>query len=169
MVMNADGNAAPHGVGGPDVGFHHVGITVADRDRSVAFWSYVLAAEPLWVQVLDGPYLAGITGYEGIHLKAAMLPLPGGGRLEILEYLLDERDVNPDATANVGNVHICLQTSDIDASVSRAVSAGARLVGSGPVSVTVGPNAGAQACYLRDPDGITLEYLQPPSSVRLEH
>lgn len=73
-----------------DVGFHHVGITVADRDRSVAFWTCVLGVEPLWVQILDGQYLGAITGYEGIHLKAAMLPLPGGGRLEILEYLLDE-------------------------------------------------------------------------------
>lgn len=153
MVTGGDGH----------VGFHHVGITVADRDRSVAFWSRILAAEPLWVQLLDGPYLGGITGYEGINIKAAMLPLPGGGRLEILEYLLDERAVNSDATANVGNVHICLQADDIEVCVRRAVAAGARLVGSGPVQVTTGPNSGARVCYLRDPDGITLEFIQPPS------
>jgi len=146
-----------------DVGFHHVGITVADRDRSVAFWTCVLGVEPLWLQILDGSYLGAITGYEGIHLKAAMLPLPGSGRLEILEYLLDDRVVNSDATANVGNVHICLQADDIDVGVSRAVAAGARIVGSGPARVTVGPNAGARVCYLRDPDGITLEFIQPPS------
>lgn len=145
-------------------GFHHVGITVADRDRSVAFWSRVLGTEPLWVQLLDGPYLGGITGYEGIHIKAAMLPMPGGGRLEILEYLLDDRTVNSDATTNVGNVHICLQADDIDACVSRAVAAGARPVGSGPERVTTGPNTGARVCYLRDPDGITLEFIQPPPS-----
>lgn len=150
---------------GHHFGFHHVGITVADRDRSVAFWSLVLETEPLWVQLLDGPYLGGITGYDGIHIKAAMLPMPGGGRLEILEYLLDDRTVNSDATANVGNVHICLQADDIEACVRRAVAAGARLVGSGPARVTVGPNVGARVCYLRDPDGITLEFIQPPPSV----
>jgi len=150
-------------VGAGDVGFHHVGITVADRDRSVAFWTCVLGVEPLWLQILDGPYLGAITGYQGVHLKAAMLPLPGGGRLEILEYLLEDRVVNSDATANVGNVHICLQSDDIDVCVSRAVAAGARIVGSGPAAVTVGPNAGARVCYLRDPDGITLEFIQPPS------
>lgn len=151
--------------GAGEFGFHHVGITVADRDRSVAFWTRVLEVEPLWVQLLDGPYLGAITGYDGIHLQAAMLPLPGGGRLEILQYLLDDRTVNSDATANIGNVHICLQADDIDACVGRAVDAGARIVGSGPARVTVGPNAGAMVCYLRDPDGITLEFIQPPPAV----
>lgn len=157
--MVTDGS---HDVGSHVAGFHHVGITVADRDRSVAFWSCVLGTEPLWVQLLDGPYLGGITGYKGIRLEAAVLPLPGGGRLEILEYLLDERTVNSDATANVGNVHICLQADDIEECIARAVGAGARLVGTGPVRVTSGPNTGARVCYLRDPDGITLELLQPP-------
>ena len=129
-------------VGDVRLGFHHVGITVADRDRSVAFWTQVLDVEPLWVDLLDGPYLGAITGYDGIHLKAAMLPLPGGGRLEILEYLTDDRAVNSDATANVGNVHICLQTDDIVARFRQAVAAGARPISPGPVRVTVGPNAG---------------------------
>lgn len=144
-------------------GFHHVGITVADRDRSVAFWCEVLGVEPLWVRLLDGAYLSDITGYPGIHLEAALLPLPGGGRLEILQYLLDGRTVNSDATANVGNVHICLQTDDIDEQFRRAVAAGARPVSQGPVDVTTGPNVGARAAYLRDPDGITLELIQVPS------
>ena len=144
-------------------GFHHVGITVADRDRSVAFWADVLDVEPLWVRLLDGTYLGDITGYDGIHLEAAMLPLPGGGRLEILQYLLDDRAVNSDATANVGNVHICLQTDDIDERFRRAVAAGARPISRGPVEVTTGPNAGARTCYLRDPDGITLELFQAPT------
>ncbi|CAN5841898.1 VOC family protein [soil metagenome] len=143
-------------------GFHHVGITVADRDRSIRFWSTVLDVEPLWVQTLDGPYLGSIVGHPGIHLRAAMLPLPGGGRLEILEYLLDDRITNSVETANIGNVHICIETLDIDAVWARAVGAGASPVSPGPVDVTVGPNAGAKACYLRDLDGITLELIQSP-------
>ena len=145
-----------------DFGFHHVGISVADRDRSVAFWCTVLEVEPLWVRLLDGDYLGAITGYAGIHIRAAMLPLPGAGRLEILEYLLDDRPVNSQATANVGNVHICLQVDDIDAVADRAIAAGARAVSAGPVPVTTGPNVGAVVRYLRDPDGITLELLRPP-------
>lgn len=143
-------------------GFHHVGITVADRDRSIRFWTTVLDVEPLWVQTLDGPYLGSIIGRPGINLCAAMLPLPGGGRLEILEYLLDDRTTNSADTANIGNVHICIETLDIDAVWARAIGAGAGAVSPGPVDVTVGPNAGATACYLRDPDGITLELIQLP-------
>jgi catechol 2,3-dioxygenase-like lactoylglutathione lyase family enzyme len=142
--------------------FHHVGISVADRDRSVTFWCTVLQVEPLWVRLLDGDYLGAITGYAGIHIKGAMLPLPGGGRLEVLEYLLDDRAVNSEATANVGNVHICLQVDDIEKVADRAIAAGARAVSARAVPVTTGPNVGAMVRYLRDPDGITLELLRPP-------
>ena len=31
-----------------------------------------------------------------------------------------------------------------------------------PVHITEGPNAGARSFYVRDPDGYTVELLQPP-------
>lgn len=144
------------------VGFHHVGITVADRDRSARFWTTVLDVEPFWVQTLDGEYLGSIVGYPGVHMRAAVLPFPGGGRLEILEYLLPDRVTNSDETANIGNVHICIEVDDIARVRARAIEAGARPVSPGPVTITVGPNRGAQVCYLRDPDGVTLELFQAP-------
>lgn len=143
---------------------HHLGVTVADVGRSAAFWSAFLGVEPRWRRVLDGEYLGGITGYRGIHLDAAVIDLPGGDGavLEILEYLIPDKHPNPPDTANPGNVHICLAVDDIGAMRERALACGAVPVSPGPVEVTVGPNAGARACYLRDPDGITLELLQPP-------
>ncbi len=144
---------------------HHLGATVADAGRSVAFWSSFLGVEPRWRRVLDGEYLGGITGYPGVHLDAAVLDLPGGDGavLEILQYLNVEGRPNPPDTAHPGNVHICLAVDDIDAMWERARACGAVPVSPGPTEVTVGPNTGARAGYLRDPDGITLELLQPPS------
>lgn len=97
-------------------------------------------------------------------MDAAVIDLPGGDGavLEILEYLIPDKHPNPPDTANPGNVHICLAVDDIGAMRERALACGAVPVSPGPVEVTVGPNAGARACYLRDPDGITLELLQPP-------
>lgn len=141
---------------------HHVGITVADVDRSLAFWEAFLGVAARWHRVLDGPYLQGVTGYPGVTIDAALIDLPGGGLLEILDYRVDDKVPNPDATANPGNVHICLQVDDIEAMFTRAVDAGARPVSPGPTSITRGPNTGAKACYLRDPDGITIEMFQPP-------
>ena len=140
---------------------HHIGITVRDVGRSVEFWKAFLGVEPRWRQILDGGYLGDVTGYQGIHLDAAVIELPGGTLLEILDYLTDDKSPNPDATANPGNVHICFETDDIDELWERALAAGARAVSPGPVEVTEGPNTGVRAGYLRDPDGITIELFNP--------
>lgn len=68
----------------------------------------------------------------------------------------------PTATANPGNVHICLEVVDADSIRDKAISLGAKPVSTSVIEVTQGPNAGARVCYLRDPDGITFEFFQKP-------
>ena len=140
---------------------HHIGITVRDVGRSVEFWKSFLGVEPRWRQILDAPYLGRVTGYPGVNIDAAVLELPGGVILEILNYLVDDKTPNPPETANPGNVHICLETDDIEVMWERAISCGATPVSPGPVEITAGPNTGVRGCYLRDPDGITLELFRP--------
>ena len=41
---------------------------------------------------------------------------------------------------------------------------GARPVSEAPITITSGPNIGACAAYLRDPDGITIELFEVPSA-----
>ena len=140
---------------------HHVGITVRDVDRSLEFWRSFLGVEERWHRVLDAPYLGQITGYAGVNIDAAVIDLPGGMILEILNYLVDGKVPNPPDTANPGNIHICIEVDDIEEMWERAVRSGATPVSPGPVEVTAGPNKGVRACYLRDPDGITLELFKP--------
>lgn len=140
---------------------HHIGITVRDVDRSLGFWKAFLGTEPRWQKVLDAPYLSLITGYSGVSMNAAVIDLPGGQILEILDYRISGKTPNPPDTANPGNIHICVETDDIDALWDRAAAAGAAPVSPGPVEITAGPNKGVKACYLRDPDGITVELFQP--------
>jgi catechol 2,3-dioxygenase-like lactoylglutathione lyase family enzyme len=142
---------------------HHVGMSVADLDDALAFWQRFLGTEPRWRTVLDRPYLGRHVGYPDVQIAAAFVDLPGGGVLELLDYDVSDRTPNPAATANPGNVHLCLAVDDARAAWDRAVAAGARpLVPQGPVVVDGGPNAGAQAAYLRIHDDITLELFQPP-------
>ncbi len=143
---------------------HHIGATVADLDRSLAFWQPFLGVRPRWRGILDAPYLGRVVGYPGIRLEASFIDLPGGAFLELLHYLDRDEAPNDPATAHPGNVHICLLTGDIDTQWSRAVALGARPVSDAPVDVTAGPNAGARTAYLRDPDGITLELFQVPQA-----
>ena len=81
--------------------------------------------------------------------------------MEILNYLTTDKVPNNELTANPGNVHICFETSDAQELFDHAVACGARPLTDAPVQITEGPNKGSKGCYLRDPDGITLEILQP--------
>ena len=144
-------------------GTHHVGMTVANLDAALAFWEGFLDRPARWRTVLDKPYLGRHVGYPGVRIDAAFVDLPGGGVVELLDYQVEERSHLPDATANPGNVHLCLAVEDCAAAWKRAVACGAKpIVEEGPVEVTDGPNKGARAAYLRIHDGITLEFLQAP-------
>ena len=142
---------------------HHIGMSVASIDAALGFWEAFLGGRARWRTVLDRPYLGRHVGYPGVSMDAAFLDLPGGMILELLDYRVAGKVPLPDATANPGNVHLCLQVADATAAWTRAVACGARpIVPDGPIEVTGGPNQGARAAYLRIHDGITLEFFQPP-------
>jgi catechol 2,3-dioxygenase-like lactoylglutathione lyase family enzyme len=146
------------------VGTHHVGVTVASLEKALAFWESFLGKPARWSTVLDRPYLGRIVGYPDVSIKAAFVDLPDGVVVELLDYhLVKGRVANPEATANPGNLHLCLRVNDAGAAWAHAVSCGARPVNpEGPVEVDDGPNRGAKVAYLRIHDGVTLEVLQPP-------
>jgi catechol 2,3-dioxygenase-like lactoylglutathione lyase family enzyme len=148
------------------IGVHHVGMTVADLEDALRFWHRFLGLEPRWRTVLDRPYLGRQVGYPGVRIKAAIIDLPGAHVLELLEYQVEDKARNPEATANPGNVHLCLSVDDADAVWERAVAAGARPVAQdGPGDVDGGPNRGARTAYLRVHDGITVELFQSPGDL----
>ncbi|HWV86603.1 MAG TPA: VOC family protein [Capillimicrobium sp.] len=144
-------------------GVHHVGATVADMDAALAFWEPFLDRPARFRGVLSRPYLGQSVGHPGVAIDAAIVDLPGGGVLELLDYHLDGREQRDDDTKHPGNVHLCLDVADAAAAFDRAVSLGARPVNpGGPVEVDSGPNRGARVAYLRVHDGVSVELFQPP-------
>ena len=144
-------------------GLHHVGATVADLDRSLAFWEPFLGRARRFKTVLERPYLGQILGFPGVQIDAAFVDLPGGVILELLDYRLPDRVPHTDDTRHPGNVHLCFRVEDADAAWRHAVDCGARPVDpGGPVELDGGPNEGAKVAYLRDPDGISVELFQMP-------
>ena len=55
----------------------HVGFTVSDLDRSVAFYSALLGEGPHFRRRYDEPYISEIIGYPGCSLEIALFRLPG--------------------------------------------------------------------------------------------
>lgn len=148
-------------------GVFHTGLTVSDLERSIAFYRDLLGLELVKRWESSQPYLRTIVGFPDAELRIAFLRVPGmdagvsGHHLELLEYR-EPRGTRGDAsTCNPGNVHVAFVVADLDATYRELSARGVRFM-SPPVDIAHGGNKGGKAVYLRDPDDITLELLQPP-------
>ena len=141
-------------------GFSHVGIQVADLERSLRFYRDVVGLELVTTWVRDQEYIQELVGYPGVELNVALFRLPGcDSFLEVLEYRNVDRTAVDPATANPGTAHFCLYVQEIDALYERLIAGGARSV-SEVKSPNVGPNKGGKAVYMIDPDGIRFELIE---------
>lgn len=139
---------------------HHVGIQVADLERSVTFYRDLLGFEVVFQWNPQADYIRTMVGYPSPDIHAAVLRLPGdtGVFLEILEYRNVDREPVDTRTANPGTAHIAFFVDDCDALYEELVAKGVRSV-SAPVTPTIGPNEGGRAVYMIDPDGIRVELI----------
>ena len=67
----------------------HTGITVANLERSLAFWRDVLGFELSHTAHQTGEMPKEITGVAGAEIKLAVLRAPGCHKIELLEYLAE--------------------------------------------------------------------------------
>lgn len=141
----------------------HIGISVSDLERSIAFWQRLLSQPPRQRRLLQGAGVEKLVGYEGIRIDSCWFDLPDGTALELVHYLDRGEPAYDPGTAHPGNVHLCLQVVDMQAARAHALACGARAVSAEPVEVPAGPKAGTKIAYVRTPEGVTLELVQPPA------
>ena len=143
----------------------HTGFTVANIERSLTFWKGVLGFELSHRAHHTGDLASEVTGVPGADISIAVLKAPGH-KIELLEYHApsDRKrvDLRP---CDVGSVHVALTVDNIDAVLSTIAASGWRAVGK-PQTLKTGPNAGKRVVYVRDPDGTTIEFMQPPAGER---
>lgn len=143
----------------------HVGFSVSNMERSVDWYTFLLEEPPTLRGIWDVEYVSRVVGYPGLVLDAALWNLPGGNVLELLEYKHPKPGRVDMETYNVGNGHLCLVVDDLAAEFER-LQGRAEFRNFEPVDIPWGHFAGGRSCYIRDPDGISIELLQyPPGGV----
>jgi catechol 2,3-dioxygenase-like lactoylglutathione lyase family enzyme len=145
----------------------HVGVTVADMDRSLDFYTRVLSFTVEADTEVVGPEWERVTGVFGVRLRIARLRL-GSERLELTEYLAATTPGRPVPVDSRSNdrwfQHVAIITSDMDSAYRLLRAHRVRHASTGPQRLprTLPNAAGIRAFYFRDPDGHALEVLQFP-------
>jgi catechol 2,3-dioxygenase-like lactoylglutathione lyase family enzyme len=142
-------------------GQHHVGITVADLERSLEFYVGILGLELAGgpTEIFDDENLGPAVGVPGARLRCALLRL-GDGLLELLQYHAPASPVETPLPQNaLGAQHVAFAVDDVHACKQALEAQGVEFLADVTV-VDDGPLAGWRWVYFRDPDGNALELVE---------
>jgi lactoylglutathione lyase len=143
-------------------GWFHVGITVGDMAAAIAFYRDGLGFEVDWETVSAGDEVRELIALDFESIRNVFMKIPGGGRVELLEYRGIERGSGAARTCDPGSGHLALFVDDIEATIARARLHGGTTRSSDVVITTEHPGAGTKAVYVADPDGFVIELFQRP-------
>ncbi len=138
---------------------NHTSFTVSDVERSAAFYRDLLGFKLLSLAERPPGFAEIATGIPGAHLKVAYLEVPGGHRLELIQYLNPPGVKLDTRTHNVGSAHLGLNVDDLRRVYREFKAKGVHFKGE-PIEIPAGPNKGNFMVYMLDPDDFTLELIQ---------
>jgi catechol 2,3-dioxygenase-like lactoylglutathione lyase family enzyme len=137
---------------------NHVGITVTDLDRSTEFYT-AFGGEVMIGGRFAGPDMDRGLGLPEVSMQVRMIRFDGFV-LELLQY--DSPASEPYALRNssAGATHVAFGVADLHALYEELSERGVEFV-SEPIPIEDGPYHGGYWVYAKDPDGISVEFLQP--------
>ena len=137
--------------------FDHVGVTVADLDRAIEFFTG-LGLELEGRMPIEGDFLDTVIGMSGARTEIAMLRPPGGGTaLELSSFVRpDHEPGSPHAMANeLGLRNVCFEVDDLQRVLDELAADGYGLVGN------VGQFEDVwRMAYVRGPEGIIVSLAE---------
>lgn len=129
---------------------HHIGITVSDIERSRAWYADTLGfTEVKRVNLPDRGLTILLIERDGFILEL----FEKAGSTPIRE---EEREV-PSSLGYGGYRHLAFTVASVDEVWAEFEKKGVDLV----VAPNDNPNLGFRLCFIRDPDGVLLEFVQP--------
>jgi len=138
---------------------NHTSFTVSKLDRALAFFGEGLGFEVTSKAPRDPHLIERITGVSGAQIMVAYVRAPDHN-LELIEYSAptDRGTVNA-RPCDTGFAHVAFNVENLDAAIETAMKYQVTPIAP-PVAIDAGPNKGRRVVYLRDPDGITIEFIE---------
>ena len=145
------------------LGTNHTSFTVSSLDHTIGFFRDCLGFQVLNRAPRDPEIVSKITGVEGADMEIAFLRGPGC-TIELIEYKApaDRRRVEA-RPCDAGFAHMAFDVDDVDAAIAEAKKHRVEPIAP-PVPINDGPNKGRRVVYLRDPDGVTIEFIEIPGA-----
>ncbi len=142
-------------------GMHHIGITVPNIKKAIAFFEAVFGAVDVFHTGpfdVDNAFMSRKLGAApNTRIKDLVFLRCGiGTSVELFEYSGEDKRGRPKRVSENGGVHICFEVEDVFASAKRLKAKGIKLL-EGPNTVTEGPLAGFNWIYFKSPWGQMLE------------
>lgn len=144
---------------------YHVGLTVSDIDRSLAFYKDVLGLQFIGEILMEGPETDALFGRNGT--KARVAYLNGSAELsmppvELIQFIDTEATTDKGDLFKTSISELCFYTDDADKVYEHLTSLGIECMSSPRFfDFTESGFGKSKAFYFKDPDGIILEIMQP--------
>lgn len=138
---------------------NHTSFTVSSLDRTLAFFTECLGFQLVSRGPRDPKLIQWITGVAGADMEIAFVRGPGQV-VELIEYKAPaSRGRVAARPCDTGFAHLALDVDDVDAAVAAAARYEVKAINP-PIAIDQGPNKGKKVAYLRDRDGITIEFIE---------
>lgn len=144
---------------------YHVGLTVSDMDRSIAFYRDVLGLRFQGEILMEGPAAEAMFQRKNCRARVAYLngsEAAGMPPVELIQFTDAQSRKLPSDLFTTSVSELCFYTADIDASYRQLQAHQVDCLSSPQTfDFTASGFGKSRAFYFRDPDGIMLEMMQP--------
>lgn len=142
----------------------HIGLTVSDLDRSVAFYRDVLGCAYVGEMSMGGPETAALFQRSGCSARVAYLRTQNHNAplVELIQFTDQPPAPSRPSLFQTSISELCFLTDDIDQEYKRLMALGVEFLSAPQTFDSTAYGFGiSRAVYLRDPDGNILELIQP--------
>ena len=135
----------------------HVGLVVADLEKSLKFWCESMGFVVSRQMEESGPHIDAMMGLKDVRVTTAKLAAPDGNLLELLCFHShSDKQHWGGKPYSTGFTHIALTVKDLDETCRRLQGVGVTF----PAEPQISPDGAAKVIYATGPEGVLLELVE---------